>query len=124
VVRVELDLPDDALRDRYGAASVFVSTSRHEGFCVPVVEAIASGCRVVSTDAGALPETVGPCGALVPVGDIGALRSALGDALVAGPLDAREIDARASHLRTYSQDSFRRRLLDEVGRLLPVGTRG
>ena len=43
VVRVELDLPDDALRDRYDAASVFVSTSRHEGFCVPVVEAIASG---------------------------------------------------------------------------------
>jgi glycosyltransferase involved in cell wall biosynthesis len=124
VVRVELDLPDDALRDRYDAASVFVSTSRHEGFCVPVVEAIASGCRVVTTDAGALPETVGPCGALVPVGDIGALRSALGDALVAGPPDAREVETRTAHLRTYSQEAFRHRLLDEVGRLLPVGGPG
>lgn len=124
VVRVELDLPDDALRDRYDAASVFVSTSRHEGFCVPVVEAIASGCRVVTTDAGALPETVGPCGALVPVGDVAALRSALGDALVAGPLDSSEVEIRTAHLRTFSQESFRRRLLDEVGRLLPVGGPG
>jgi hypothetical protein len=28
VVRIELDLPDDELRERYTAASVFVSTSR------------------------------------------------------------------------------------------------
>jgi glycosyltransferase involved in cell wall biosynthesis len=124
VVRVELDLSDDALRDRYEAAAVFVSTSRHEGFCVPVIEAIASGCRVVSTDAGALPETVGPCGSLVAVGDIEALSSELGVALSAGPLDALELSTRDAHLQTYSRESFRRRLLDEVADLLSDGTVG
>ena len=48
---------------------IFVTASRHEGFCVPVIEALAAGCRVVATDAGALPDTVGPCGRVVSLGD-------------------------------------------------------
>lgn len=123
-VRLELDLPDDELRARYLDAAVFVSTSRHEGFCVPVVEAIASGCRVISTDAGALPETVGPCGRLVGVGDVAALRDALVEALDADVDAAPErTEACATHLSTFSRESFRRRLLGEVDRLLGATAR-
>ena len=32
-------------------ATVFVQTSTHEGFCLPVLEAMATGCPVVSTGA-------------------------------------------------------------------------
>ena len=118
VVKVALDPTDDALRALYRAAGVFVSTSRHEGFCVPVIEAIASGCRVVATDVGALPETVGPCGTIVPVGDVDALAGALTSALDAPALDPDELAVRAAHLETYSRESFRRRLLDGVAELL------
>jgi glycosyltransferase involved in cell wall biosynthesis len=121
VVRVELDLPDADLVERYRQADVFVSTSRHEGFCVPVIEAIASGCRVVTTDAGALPETVGQCGQLVPVGDVDALTEALRAALDAGPPGIDEATARHEHLRTFSNDGFRSRLLDAVEVLLADG---
>jgi glycosyltransferase involved in cell wall biosynthesis len=41
-------------------STVFLCCSRHEGFCVPVIEAQAAGLPVVSVNAGALSETLGP----------------------------------------------------------------
>jgi glycosyltransferase involved in cell wall biosynthesis len=52
----------DRLRDAYRAADVFVMPSRHEGFCLPVLEAMACSLPVVAARAGALPETVGDAG--------------------------------------------------------------
>ena len=40
-------------------------TSRHEGFGVPVIEAMTLGVPVVANAAGALPEVVGDAGLLV-----------------------------------------------------------
>lgn len=123
-VCIELDLPDDELRARYLRAAVFVSTSRHEGFCVPVVEAIASGCQVITTDAGALAETVGPCGRLVPVGDVAALGSALTDALDAAAHQRARSAACDEHLATFSRAAFRDRTLEAVARLLSARPTG
>ncbi|MCS6976974.1 MAG: glycosyltransferase family 4 protein [Gemmatales bacterium] len=46
----------------YQAADVLVVPSVHEGFCLPVVEAMARGLPVVAARAAALPETVGSAG--------------------------------------------------------------
>jgi glycosyltransferase involved in cell wall biosynthesis len=50
------------LRDAYRSADVFVMPSVHEGFCLPVMEAMAAGVPVVAARAAALPETVGDAG--------------------------------------------------------------
>jgi len=50
------------LRDAYHSADVFVMPSQHEGFCLPVLEAMACGVPVVAARSSALPETVGPAG--------------------------------------------------------------
>src|SRR5205823_6135713 len=55
-------VPAAQLRDAYGAADAFVMPSRHEGFCIPVMEALAAGMPVIAARAGALPETVGGAG--------------------------------------------------------------
>ena len=43
--------PDNRLGELFCEASVFVQTSTHEGFCLPILEAMASGTPVVCTDA-------------------------------------------------------------------------
>jgi L-malate glycosyltransferase len=62
-------LSDAALASAVAGADVFVLTSRHEGFGVPVMEAMTSGLPVVANEAGALPEIVGDGGLLVDATD-------------------------------------------------------
>ncbi|MCR4277898.1 MAG: glycosyltransferase [Candidatus Berkelbacteria bacterium] len=42
---------DEGVVDLYNQATAFVQTSRHEGFCLPVLEAMAAGAAVVCTNA-------------------------------------------------------------------------
>ena len=42
---------DDGVNELYNKATVFIQTSRHEGFCLPLLEAMAAGAPVVCTDA-------------------------------------------------------------------------
>ena len=53
---------DVDLRDAYRDADVLVIPSIHEGFCIPIVEAMACGTPVVAARAAAAPETVGDAG--------------------------------------------------------------
>ncbi len=49
----------------YADADVFVCLSEHEGFCIPLLEAMGSGLPVVAYRAGAVPETLGDAGVLL-----------------------------------------------------------
>ncbi len=49
----------------YRLGSVYVTTSQHEGFCLPLIEAMASGVPVVASAGAAIPDTVGDAGILV-----------------------------------------------------------
>jgi glycosyltransferase involved in cell wall biosynthesis len=50
----------------FATADVFVCCSDHEGFCVPLLEAMHHGVPVVAYGAAAVPETVGAGGLVVP----------------------------------------------------------
>jgi glycosyltransferase involved in cell wall biosynthesis len=43
---------------------VFLMLSRHEGFCVPLIEAMALGTPIIAHAASAVPETLGDAGLL------------------------------------------------------------
>jgi L-malate glycosyltransferase len=48
------------------AADVFVCASEHEGFCVPLAEAMGHGLPIVAYGVTAVPETVGDAGLVLP----------------------------------------------------------
>lgn len=56
---------DEELRALYEACSVYLCMSEHEGFCLPLIEAMHFGLPVVAFGAGAVPDTVGTGGVVV-----------------------------------------------------------
>ena len=59
-------ISDRELHDWYGLADLYVSLSQHEGFGVPLVEAMAYGIPVVAWPAAAVPFTLDGAGLLLP----------------------------------------------------------
>ena len=55
-------VPDDELAAYYRHAHAYVSLSEHEGFCAPLVEAMAMDVPVLAYAAAAVPETLGGAG--------------------------------------------------------------
>ena len=69
---------DDPTRDALVArAGVYVCASAHEGFCAPLVEAMAAGLPVVAVRGSAVTETVGSGGLLLPDPDPSDLAEAM-----------------------------------------------
>jgi glycosyltransferase involved in cell wall biosynthesis len=58
-------LGNQQVGDLYARASVFVSASEHEGFSVPLLEAMAFDLPVVAYAAGAVPDTLDGAGLLL-----------------------------------------------------------
>jgi len=55
-------VPDAELAVYYRHAAVYVSLSEHEGFCVPLIEAMAADVPVLAYAAAAVPDTLGGAG--------------------------------------------------------------
>lgn len=80
-LRVLGHVPEADLRSLYAGADVFCLPSLHEGFGLPVLEAMAQGTPVVCSDVPALREVAADAAVLVPPLDAGAWAAAL-DALL------------------------------------------
>ncbi|MBI3399927.1 MAG: glycosyltransferase [Acidobacteria bacterium] len=55
-------VPDEELAIYYQRAAVYISLSEHEGFCVPLLEAMAADVPVLAYAAAAVPDTLGGAG--------------------------------------------------------------
>jgi glycosyltransferase involved in cell wall biosynthesis len=121
-VRLAGSVSDEELHGLYRSADVFVCLSEHEGFCVPLLEAMAHGLPVVAFGAAAVPETLGDAGVL-----LGAKRPALvaeAVARVVGDAGVRDalVAAGRRRLELFDLPVSRRRLLDALAPILQGDT--
>ena len=64
-VTIHGKVPDAELQMRYQSAAALVCLSKHEGFGVPLLEAMAAGLPVIARDMAAVRETMGGAGILL-----------------------------------------------------------
>ena len=72
-----VDLTDDKLACAYSGAEALVFPSLYEGFGMPVIEAMACGCPVITTRYGSLAEIAGDAAIFVSGQDESEMRSAM-----------------------------------------------
>jgi len=83
------DVPDEDLRDLYTGATLVVFPSLHEGFGLPVLEAMACGAPVLAARAPAIPEVAGDAALFLDPRD----EPAWAEALTRLPDDAEQLAA-------------------------------
>jgi glycosyltransferase involved in cell wall biosynthesis len=80
-VQARGNVPRAELVGLYRRAAALVFPSRYEGFGLPVVEAMSSGCPVAAAEAGSLPEIAGDAGVLFDPADAEAIARGVEEAL-------------------------------------------
>jgi GT2 family glycosyltransferase len=109
--RYERKPSDDGVNELFNTAAVFLQTSRHEGFCLPVLEAMSAGLPVVCTDAdGNRDFCVDGVNCLMPGRSPGAVAGALQRVLTDDALPARLVAAGKETAERYAWP----RKLDEL----------
>jgi glycosyltransferase involved in cell wall biosynthesis len=109
---------DAELSAYYDDADVFVCLSRHEGFGVPLLEAMRHDLPVVALAQAAVPDTVGPAALLLDDHDPHLVAAAVAELLDDAAFCARLVTAGRSQVAAHSLDAARTAWLDLLGRHL------
>lgn len=109
-VRMTESISFPELLAHYATADVFVSASEHEGFCVPLLEAMHLGVPIVALAAAAVPETMGGAGVLVSESSPGHLSTAVTRVLADPALRAAMVRAGRVRVSELSLDQTRARM--------------
>ena len=87
-----------------------------EPFGIVALEGIASGCIVVASRAGGLPDAVGPCGITFAPGDITALAETLHKVLKQPDLQATFLQGSETHLNQFKPAAVASKYLEIMDR--------
>ena len=108
---------DSDLAAYYRWADVYVSLSEHEGFCVPLVEAMAADVPVLAYGAGAVPETLGGAGVLFAPKDLELAAEMTGTLVYDRAVRAGVIEGQRKRLGDFAPARIEARLHDVLAEL-------
>src|SRR3982750_579833 len=95
-------ISDEELAVDYRHAAVYVSLSEHEGFCVPLVEAMAADVPVLAYSAAAVPDTLGGAGVQFAPKDLEFAAELLGELAFNDDLRASVIAGQRARLQDFA----------------------
>ena len=110
-------MPDEELAVYYRHAAVYISLSEHEGFCVPLVEAMAADVPVLAYAAAAVPDTLGGAGVQFAPKDLEYAAELLGALAFDDGLRARVIAGQRRRLADFTDDRIVRDLRSVIDQL-------
>ena len=110
-------VPDDELAAYYRAAAVYISMSEHEGFCVPLVEAMANDVPVLAYAAAAVPDTLGAAGVQFRPKDLEYAAELLGLLAFDDQVRRRVVAGQRRRLADFSDERIQQRLREVVATL-------
>ena len=93
---------------------MFLCMSEHEGFCVPLLEAMASGLPIMAYAAAAVPETLGEKGVLIQNKDYNEIAKQIGRITKDDAYRKQIIDYQYENLRRFDIDVTKKKLLELV----------
>ncbi|CAN5821007.1 glycosyltransferase family 4 protein [soil metagenome] len=108
-------VPDADLAAFYRWADVYVSLSEHEGFCVPLLEAMAANVPVLAYAAGAVPETLGGAGVLFTPKDLELAAETMGLLVYDRPFRQSVLEGQRRRLLDFSPRRIEQRLNEVIG---------
>lgn len=117
-VRLTGRVPDAQRDEAYERASVYVCMSVHEGFCLPLVEALQRGLPVVARAASAVPETLGAAGIVLPDDDLAVFAEAVVEVSRSEPLRAALAAAARERLAELAPERVVGMMRDALGPVL------
>ena len=103
-------VPDDELAAYYRNAHAYVSLSEHEGFCAPLVEAMAMDVPVLAYAEAAVPETLGGAGVAFAPKDLEVAAELLGALIYDEPFREQVIAGQRQRARDFGRDRLAPRL--------------
>jgi glycosyltransferase involved in cell wall biosynthesis len=113
---------DWELATYYRTASVYLSLSEHEGFSVPLIEAMAAGVPVFAYEAAAVPETLGSAGVSWSPKDLEFAAELLGQLAFDVNLRARVVARQHRRVEDFSEARVVERLQQLLGSDAVKGT--
>jgi L-malate glycosyltransferase len=109
-------VPDEDLAVYYRHAAVYISLSEHEGFCAPLLEAMAADVPVLAYSAAAVPETLGGAGVQFAPKDMEYAAELLGSLAFDDDLRQSVIAGQRRRLADFSDQRIERELAALVDR--------
>ncbi len=103
-------VPDLDLATYYRMATVYISLSEHEGFCVPLLEAMAADVPVMAYASTAVPDTLGGAGVQFAPKDLEHAAELLGELAYNDSLRAQVIAGQRRRLADFGDHRIRREL--------------
>lgn len=106
------------LASYYRSSHIFLCMSEHEGFCVPLVEAMAFGIPVLAFAAAAIPDTLGNAGILLRKKDYAHIAELIDIIITDTALREKIVKNQLERSKDFHKDCIRPKLQDIIESLI------
>ena len=105
---------DEKLEEMYRTSDIYLCMSEHEGFCMPLIEAMGYEIPVVAYYAAAVPDTMGNAGVLLESKDPEYVCEKIDRIFEDESYRKQLIEVQNRHIDTYIRDDYEKKLFDII----------